>query len=494
MYLYSGAADVGALTGDASYMDAMKAVWQDVVNRNMYVTGGIGSAGDNEGFSRDYDLPNEEAYCETCASVGMVLWNQRMCQLTGDSKYIDVLERSLYNGALDGLSLKGDRFFYDNVLASNGQHQRREWFGTACCPANIARLVTSVGNYVYGKSRDGIWINLFISSNTAINLAGNNVGIKMQTGYPYGGDLAIKVDPEKKARFKMYIRVPGWLDGRGKADDLYQLAASGLNERLSYKINNGTVEYAEKLENGYLVIDREWQKMDVIKIDIPLNVKKVIAVDSVKADRDRVAIQRGPLVYCVEGADNENQVWNIVLPVKPVFNTIPLQILDEKVIDACRMDGRGRFALADPRIADVQCRRDRIAAGERPSAQEPAHAVVLGAVAQEGGDAESISSDGWSARPAGACRRDRTAGMPGRRRPRPADWNRAGPSPRPSRRTRSRPSSGSGAAAWRAAPPRRGRSNAAVSWDRNTPCDGRGPGSSAPFRPGSSRCSVSSAR
>ena len=166
MYLYTGAADVAALTGDNGYMTAMQKVWEDVVYRNMYITGGIGSAGDNEGFTKDYDLPNEDAYCETCASVGMVLWNQRMCQLTGDSKYIDVLERSLYNGALDGLSLSGDHFFYDNVLASNGQHQRREWFGTACCPANIARLVTSVGNYIYGKSNDGIWVNLFVGSNT----------------------------------------------------------------------------------------------------------------------------------------------------------------------------------------------------------------------------------------------------------------------------------------------------------------------------------------
>src|SRR5678809_592417 len=166
MYLYTGVADVAALTGDNGYMNAMQKVWEDVVYRNMYITGGIGSAGDNEGFSKDYDLPNEDAYCETCASVGMVLWNQRMCELTGDSKYIDVLERSLYNGALDGLSLSGDKFFYDNPLASNGQHQRREWFGTACCPANIARLVASVGSYIYGKSDNGIWVNLFITSNT----------------------------------------------------------------------------------------------------------------------------------------------------------------------------------------------------------------------------------------------------------------------------------------------------------------------------------------
>jgi DUF1680 family protein len=192
MYLYTGAADVASLTGDNGYMTAMQKVWEDVVYRNMYITGGIGSAGDNEGFTKDYDLPNEDAYCETCASVGMVLWNQRMCQLTGDSKYIDVLERSLYNGALDGLSLSGDHFFYDNVLASNGQNQRREWFGTACCPANIARLVTSVGNYIYGKSNDGIWVNLFVGSNTNIKISNTDVAVKMETNYPWDGKVKIQ--------------------------------------------------------------------------------------------------------------------------------------------------------------------------------------------------------------------------------------------------------------------------------------------------------------
>jgi DUF1680 family protein len=168
MYMYTGAADVAAQTGDVDYIRAMKTVWQDVVFRNMYITGGIGSAGSNEGFSQDYDLPNEQAYCETCASVGMVFWNQRMNALTGDAMYMDVLERSLYNGALDGLSLTGDRFFYGNPLASRGQHQRREWFGTACCPANIARMVASLGDYIYAKSDEGIYVNLFVGSNTEV--------------------------------------------------------------------------------------------------------------------------------------------------------------------------------------------------------------------------------------------------------------------------------------------------------------------------------------
>lgn len=229
MYLYTGAADVAAQNGDAGYMQAMEKVWQDVVYRNMYITGGIGSAGDNEGFSKDYDLPNEEAYCETCASVGMVLWNQRMCQLTGDSKYIDVLERSLYNGALDGLSLSGDHFFYDNVLASNGQHQRREWFGTACCPANIARLVTSVGNYIYGKSKDGIWVNLFAGSNTSLNIQGKEVSVKMETRYPWDGKVKLNIDPPGNSkignnRFKLYIRIPGWSIGQTNTGGLYTMA------------------------------------------------------------------------------------------------------------------------------------------------------------------------------------------------------------------------------------------------------------------------------
>lgn len=197
MYMYTGAADVAALTGDEGYMNAMKKVWEDVVYRNMYITGGIGSAGSNEGFTNDYDLPNEQAYCETCASVGMVFWNQRMNSLTGDSKYIDVLERSLYNGALDGLSLSGDRFFYGNPLASRGQHQRREWFGTACCPANIARLVASLGNYIYTKNDNGIWVNLFVGSETRQMIGKNDVSLKMQTDYPWNGKVKLNVEDRK---------------------------------------------------------------------------------------------------------------------------------------------------------------------------------------------------------------------------------------------------------------------------------------------------------
>lgn len=329
MYLYTGTADVAAITGDKEYMNAMQKVWEDVVYRNMYITGGIGSAGDNEGFTKDYDLPNEDAYCETCASVGMVLWNQRMCQLTGDSKYIDVLERSLYNGALDGLSLSGDHFFYDNVLASNGQHQRREWFGTACCPANIARLVTSVGNYIYGKSNDGIWVNLFVGSNANIKVANTDVAVKMETNYPWDGKVKIHIDPKEKKNFSLRIRIPGWEEGKTVPGDLYK-NANVSQSVLFFSVNGKIVSFRQ--ENGYAIIDRKWQKGDVIDFEWQMLVTKIAAKTELKDDVDRVALQRGPLVYCVEGADNKEGVWNLTCPASASFTTMNYKILDEPVI------------------------------------------------------------------------------------------------------------------------------------------------------------------
>ncbi|HEU4574268.1 MAG TPA: beta-L-arabinofuranosidase domain-containing protein [Chitinophagaceae bacterium] len=329
MYLYTGAADVAALTGDQDYMNAMEKVWQDVVYRNMYITGGIGSSGDNEGFSVDYDLPNEEAYCETCASVGMVLWNQRMCELTGQSKYVDVLERSLYNGALDGLSLSGDRFFYDNPLASNGQHQRREWFGTACCPANIARLVASVGNYIYGKNDDAVWINLFVGSNTAVKLAKTDVELVMQTNYPLDGTVRIAVNPVKKVKFGLHLRIPGWAMGQPVPGDLYHFQ-NFQSMPVTIRINGK--DQPIHPENGYAVIEREWKKGDIVEYQIPMQVNRIAANPAVKADNGRFALQRGPLLYCIEGADNDGQVWNLVIPESNSFTTNQQMLLTEPIV------------------------------------------------------------------------------------------------------------------------------------------------------------------
>jgi len=311
MYLYTGVADVGAAKNDTGYMKAMKTVWEDVVFRNMYVTGGIGSSGKNEGFSIDYDLPNENAYCETCASVGMVLWNQRMNLLTGDSKYIDVLEKSLYNGALDGLSFSGDRFFYGNPLSSNGDHKRSEWFGTACCPSNIARLIESLGDYIYAKSDNDLWVNLFVGSNASIDLKNNTVQLEQRTNYPWDGDVQLIISPQKKTEFSLHVRIPGWAQNQPSPGATYRFLDNSA-KKWTLTLNGQTIPYT--VIDGYAVINKEWKKGDIISLALPIETKKVIAIDSVSEDRNKISLQRGPLMYCFEHTDNDGMVANIYIP------------------------------------------------------------------------------------------------------------------------------------------------------------------------------------
>ncbi|MCW5910417.1 MAG: glycoside hydrolase family 127 protein [Cyclobacteriaceae bacterium] len=316
MYMYTGAADVAALTGDEGYMKAMNTVWEDVVHRNMYITGGIGSSGSNEGFSIDYDLPNEQAYCETCASVGMVFWNQRMNLLTGDSKFIDVLERSLYNGARDGLSISGDRFFYGNPLASKGQHYRREWFGTACCPANIARLVASVGDYIYGASGTDLYVNLFIGNATTLKFGKTEVPITLETNYPWDGNVKLTFSPKSKVKFAAHLRIPGWAQNEVVPGGLYAFD-DPVTPTFSISVNGRPAVYT--MQQGYAVLNREWKKGDVVELTLPMEVRKIKARPEIKQNTERVALQRGPLVYCVEGADNNGQAWNFFIPDNPSF-------------------------------------------------------------------------------------------------------------------------------------------------------------------------------
>lgn len=318
MYMYTGAADVAALTGDAGYMKAMNTVWEDVVFRNMYITGGIGSSGNNEGFSNDFDLPNEQAYCETCASVGMVFWNQRMNLLTGDSKFIDVLERSLYNGARDGLSLSGDHFFYGNPLASNGRHFRREWFGTACCPANIARLVASLGDYVYGVSDAGLWVNLFVASNTTVKFGKVDVPVAMESNYPWEGNVSVTVNPKSAVAFAMNVRIPGWARGEVAPGELYSFEDKSTG---SFVITVNGKPAAFAMNQGYATINRTWKKGDKVELVLPMEVRRIVSRPELKQDVERVALQRGPLVYCVEGADNNGKAWDLILPDGAAFKT-----------------------------------------------------------------------------------------------------------------------------------------------------------------------------
>jgi len=330
MYLYTGAADVAAHTGDQDYVTAMRRVWEDVVFRNMYITGGIGSAGSNEGFTNDYDLPNEQAYCETCASVGMVFWNQRMNSLTGNAEYIDVLERSLYNGALDGLSLSGDRFFYGNPLASSGKNARREWFGTACCPANIARLIASLGNYIYGYSKDKIFVNLFVGSNTNFKLSTGDLQFTMATNYPWAGTMKCTLNMKKKQSVPIAFRWPGWANGIPAPGQLYFYDKNTKEEKPTVLVNGNEVKY--QIENGYVLVQQEWKDNDVIEYKLPMEVKKIMARDELVQDNGRIALQRGPIVYCVEAVDNNGKAWNLIAPSNSRFTTEAFSVIDEKIV------------------------------------------------------------------------------------------------------------------------------------------------------------------
>lgn len=307
-YMYTSMADVAALTGDKQYLSAIDDIWHDVVNKKLYITGGIGATGNGEAFGDDYDLPNMSAYAETCAAIANVYWNQRMFLLHGDARYIDVLERTLYNGLLSGISLSGDKFFYPNPLASMGQHQRRAWWDCACCVSNMARFLPSVAGYVYAQNQHDLYINLFVGGKANIKLPNAQVNIIQQTNYPWEGKNEITINPDKNANFTLRIRIPGWAKGEPIPSKLYTEDASKLPVNIT--LNGKALIY--DVEKGYAVIKRMWHKGDKVLVDLPMEVKKIFAHDSVKADQSKFALQRGPLVYCLEGLDNQDaSVMNI---------------------------------------------------------------------------------------------------------------------------------------------------------------------------------------
>ncbi len=308
-YMYSGMADVAALTGDTSYINAINNIWNDIVYRKMYITGGIGASGGNEGFGEPFYLPNSTAYCETCASVANVFWNHRMFLHHGESKYYDVLERTLYNALLSGVSLSGDRFFYPNVLESAGQHKRQAWFGCACCPSNISRFIPSVPGYVYAVNDNDIYINLYLGNTATIGLDGNNIQIIQKTGYPWDGQVEITVNPETNKKFFVKLRIPGWAGNQAIPGDLYSFMDL-TEEKPQLSVNGKQLE--ADINKGYAEINRRWKKGDVISLTLPMPVRKVVADNRVEAGRNMFALQRGPLVYCAEWADNEGEVLNLV--------------------------------------------------------------------------------------------------------------------------------------------------------------------------------------
>ncbi len=296
MYLYAAMADLAGETGDRSLFDACERLWLHLCTQNMYVTGGIGASGRNEGFTANYDLPNETAYAETCAAVGLVFWNHRLLQLEANGRYADVMERALYNGVLSGVSLDGERFFYENPLASLGDHHRQPWFDCACCPPNLARLLASLGQYVYAQGEAEIVVHLYVQGTGRFEIGGQRVLLRQETRYPWDGLVTIDLQMERPATFGLRLRVPGWC------------RAAGLS------VNGELLEVAPRLERGYLRLERSWRPADRVQLELPMTVEQVYAHPDVRQDVGCVALQRGPLVYCLEEVDHAIPLQRIFLP------------------------------------------------------------------------------------------------------------------------------------------------------------------------------------
>ncbi len=308
MYLFSGVADVAAITGDQGYFEAMDRIWNDLVSHKMYITGGIGVSGHGEGFSGGYDLPNANAYAETCASIALAFFNHRLNLLHADSRYADVFERVLYNGLLSGVSRDGDKFFYRNPLKSFGPEafstsggkqggsirHRQHWFSCACCPTNVVRFIPKIGEYIYAHYNNQLYVNLYIASETEIPFADTTLNLAQDTRYPWDGHITLNIDPATPTEFDVLLRIPSW------------------SEEHTIRINGYKTDY--QIKNGYARLNRKWRSGDDVELHLPMPIKRIKAHPLVTADRGRVALQRGPLVYCLEQVDNEVSVHQIALP------------------------------------------------------------------------------------------------------------------------------------------------------------------------------------
>lgn len=301
-YMYSGMADIAALEKDKDYLNAITKIWEDIVFRKIYITGGIGATGSNEGFAGPYFLPNMSAYCETCASIGDIFTNERLFLLHGETKYIDILEKTLYNSMLSGVSLSADRFFYPNPLESNGQHNRQAWFGCACCPSNVARFVPAIPGYIYAVTDKALYVNLFISNEAKMNVGKNKISISQKANFPWDGKVEITIGPEQTGKFDLMIRIPGWARNEAIPGGLYTFTDKN-SEQVKITVNGADYQY--EMKNGYAVVSRKWKKGDRVDIDLPMPVRKVTADERIKDDRGKIAFQRGPVIFCAEWPDND---------------------------------------------------------------------------------------------------------------------------------------------------------------------------------------------
>ncbi|MBO7068564.1 MAG: glycoside hydrolase family 127 protein [Bacteroidaceae bacterium] len=323
-YMYAGMADVAALTGDQDYIKAIDAIWDNIVSKKLYITGGIGATSNGEAFGKNYELPNMTAYCETCAAIGNVYVNHRLFLLHGESKYYDVLERTLYNGLLSGVSLEGNGFYYPNPLESAGQHQRQPWFGCACCPSNICRFIPSLPGYVYAVKDRDVYVNLFLSNKSELKVAGKKVCLSQETEYPWNGDIKLRIDENKAGIFTLKIRIPGWVRGKAVPSDLYEYADG---KQIGYLvISNGDISPQSPLnsqlqDDGYITITRKWKKGEEVQILFDMVPHIVRANDKVEADRGMLCVEQGPLVYCAEHPDNTKDIFDIRIKKDIRFRT-----------------------------------------------------------------------------------------------------------------------------------------------------------------------------
>lgn len=324
-YLYSAVADVAALTGDDSLTKAIDKIWENIVSKKLYIQGGIGARGDGERFGANYELPNNTAYNETCAAIANVYWNHRMFLLHGDSKYMDVLERTLYNGLISGVGLDGKSFFYTNAMeVRNGfshndiERERSGWFQCSCCPTNVCRFIPAVPGYMYAQKENNLYVNLFISSTANLVINNKPVQVIQQNNYPWEGDLRFTIQAAKANSFKLLIRIPGWALNTAVPSDLYSFQKN-TGVKPTIQINGEPVTY--EIQNGYAVINRAWKKNDEILVSLPMEIRQIIANEKIKDNIGKLALQRGPIVYCAEWADNNGKAGNIIVPAGAVFST-----------------------------------------------------------------------------------------------------------------------------------------------------------------------------
>ncbi|MBR6592474.1 MAG: glycoside hydrolase family 127 protein [Prevotella sp.] len=336
-YMYAGMADVAALTGDSAYIKAIDNIWNNIVQKKYYITGGVGATNHGEAFGANYELPNLSAYNETCAAIAMVYLNQRMFLMRGDAKYIDCLERTLYNGVISGMAIDGGSFFYPNPLESRGGYERKPWFGCACCPSNLCRFIPSLPGYIYAVKDNDLFVNLYTANTSTVSIGGKSVTLEEQTKYPWDGDISIKIAKTKAKQFRMMVRIPGWVRGSVVPSDLYSYADG---KQLGYKVSVNGEEVSGSMENGYLAIDRKWKKGDEVRIHFDMTPRMVKANHKVVADRGRIAIECGPLVYCAEWPDNKFNIFHFVLNKNPQF----------KLTDQPLLIGGVRQIIAEGRV------------------------------------------------------------------------------------------------------------------------------------------------